>query len=112
MTRVVAIDGDQWDDVCAARNGKVYGIFKVSNTERARSLLGGSTDVASALRKALLEDASDYRWVAAAIVAALAATAVRAQDFQLDTKALDPSLAGEYSWRAVTTLVEGRQLLR
>jgi len=26
------------------RNGKVYGIFKVSNTERAKSLLGGSSN--------------------------------------------------------------------
>jgi len=40
----------------------------------AGSLLGGSTDVASALRKALLEDASDYRWVAAAIGSNSAAT--------------------------------------
>jgi hypothetical protein len=42
---------------------------------------------------------SGYRFVrivsAAAIVAALAVPAVRAQDFQLDTKALDPSLAGK-----------------
>lgn len=40
----------------------------------AGSLLGGSTEVASALRKALLEDASDYRWVAAAIGSNSAAT--------------------------------------
>jgi hypothetical protein len=31
----------------------------------------------------------------AALVAALASSAVRAQDFQLDTKALDPSVAGK-----------------
>lgn len=42
---------------------------------------------------------SGFRFVrivsAAAMVAALAVPAVRAQEFQLDTKALDPSVAGK-----------------
>ncbi|MDR6170886.1 glycosyltransferase family 39 protein [Curtobacterium sp. SORGH_AS_0776] len=40
----------------------------------AGSLLGGSTEVSSALRKVLLEDADDYTWVAAAIGSNSAAT--------------------------------------
>lgn len=40
----------------------------------AGSLLGGSTEVSSTLRKALLEDADDYTWVAATIGSNSAAT--------------------------------------
>jgi 4-amino-4-deoxy-L-arabinose transferase-like glycosyltransferase len=40
----------------------------------AGGLLGGSTEVSSALRKALLEDTDDYTWVAAAIGSNSAAT--------------------------------------
>ncbi|WFR68464.1 hypothetical protein P9139_10055 [Curtobacterium flaccumfaciens] len=46
----------------------------------AGNLLGGSTEVSSALRTALLEDADDYTWVAAAIGSNSAATYQLATD--------------------------------